>query len=69
MQLWFVTVVPKYLNFATFLKNLLAISILCFCPAFWWRDINIYIVFSVFYFLIDPFISLCVFIYGIYVFA
>jgi hypothetical protein len=44
----FVTVIPKYLNFATFSKGLLAIFMLWFCPAFWWRDINMYLVFSAF---------------------
>jgi hypothetical protein len=39
----FVTV-PKYLNCATFSKDLLAIFMLWFCPAFWWCDSNIYVV-------------------------
>jgi len=47
MQIWFVTVIPKHLNFATFSKDLLAISKLLFCPAVWWQDITIYLVFSV----------------------
>jgi hypothetical protein len=45
MQLWFVSVVPKYLKFDTFLRDLLAIFILCFCRAFLQRDINIYLAF------------------------
>jgi hypothetical protein len=36
------------LNSATFSKDLLAIFMLWFCPAFWWRDSNIHSVFSVF---------------------
>jgi hypothetical protein len=47
-QFWFVTVVPKYLNCATFSKDLLAIFMSWFCPAFWWQDSNIYLVFSAF---------------------
>jgi hypothetical protein len=38
-------VVSKYLNN---LKHLVPIFISWFCPAFWWRDSNIYLVFSVF---------------------
>jgi len=30
MQFWFVTVFPKYLTFTTLLKDLLAVSKLCF---------------------------------------
>jgi hypothetical protein len=45
---WFLTVVPKYLNCVTFLKHLLAIFMSWFCPAFLWRESNIYLVFSVF---------------------
>jgi hypothetical protein len=48
MQFWSVTVVLKYLNFATFSKDLLAFSILLFCPVFWWWDTTIYLVASVF---------------------
>jgi hypothetical protein len=48
IRIWFVIVVPKYLNFATFSKHLLAIFMSQLCPAFWWRDSNIYLVFSVF---------------------
>jgi hypothetical protein len=48
IRFWFVTVVPKYLNCATFLKHLSAIFMSWFCPPFWWRDSNIYLVFSVF---------------------
>jgi hypothetical protein len=47
-QNWSVAVVPKYLNCATFSKHLLPIFISWFCPAFWWQDGNIYLVFSVF---------------------
>jgi hypothetical protein len=41
-KFWFVTVVPKYLNCATFSNNILAIFMFWFCPAFWWRGSNIY---------------------------
>jgi hypothetical protein len=44
IKLWFVTVVPKYLNFAKFSKDLSPSFMLWFWPAFWWRDINIYFV-------------------------
>jgi len=40
MQFWFITVITKYLNFATFSMDLLAITNLWFYPAFWWRDIT-----------------------------
>jgi hypothetical protein len=43
----FVTVVPRYFNFATFSKCLLAIFMSWWCPAFWWRDSNTYLVCSV----------------------
>jgi hypothetical protein len=35
------------LNCATFSKHLLVIFMSWFCPAFWWRDSNMYLVFSV----------------------
>jgi hypothetical protein len=35
IKFWFVTVVPKYLNCATFSKHLLATFMSWFCPAFW----------------------------------
>jgi hypothetical protein len=41
-------VVPKYLNYTTFSKHLFPISMSRLCPPFWWRDSNIYLVFSVF---------------------
>jgi hypothetical protein len=40
MQTWFVTAVPKYLDLATYLKELSALSKLWFCPAFWVRCIH-----------------------------
>jgi hypothetical protein len=40
------TVALKYLNCDTFLKDLFAIFISRFRPTFWWRDSNIYLVFS-----------------------
>jgi hypothetical protein len=46
MKFFCVTVVPKYLIFATFSK--LAIFMSWFCPAFWWRDSNICLVFCAF---------------------
>jgi hypothetical protein len=42
--------VPKYLNFVTFSKNLLEISKLQFCLAFWWQEITIYLSFLWVYF-------------------
>jgi hypothetical protein len=47
-QILIVTVIPEHLNFATFSNDLLAIFILCFCPAFWLEDTNMYQAFSVF---------------------
>jgi hypothetical protein len=43
---WFVSTVLSYLNSATSSKDLFAIFMLCFCPIFWLRDTNIYLVFS-----------------------
>lgn len=40
-QFWFVSVIPKYLNFATFPKDLLVFCKLWFCPIFCWWDMNI----------------------------
>jgi hypothetical protein len=48
IKFWFITVVPKYMYYATFSKYLLANFISWFCPAFWWRDSNMYLVFSAF---------------------
>jgi hypothetical protein len=42
MPFRFVSVVPKYLNFATFSNYSLAVLIFWFCPEFWWRDMIIY---------------------------
>jgi hypothetical protein len=42
----FLLVVPKYLNCCTFSRHLLPIFMPWFCPAFWWRDSNIYLVLS-----------------------
>jgi hypothetical protein len=44
----FVTVVSKYLNLRIFSKHLLVIFMLCFCYAFWYGNINIYLVSYVF---------------------
>jgi hypothetical protein len=38
----------KYGNCVTFSKDVLAAFMFWFCPAFWWWDINIYLVFSAF---------------------
>jgi hypothetical protein len=48
MSFWFVSVVPKYLNFATFWNDSLAVLIFWFCSEFGWQDIIIYFVFSAF---------------------
>jgi len=48
MQFWFVAVVPKYLNFVTFMKDSLARVNLWFFPSFWWWDIQINLIFSAF---------------------
>lgn len=41
-----VSVLPRYLNFVTPLKDLLAILVLCFCPIVWLRNINLYLAVS-----------------------
>jgi hypothetical protein len=46
MEFRLVRVVPKYLNFFTLSKDLLSIFMLWFCPAFWFRDMTMYLVFS-----------------------
>jgi hypothetical protein len=46
MQFSSVSVVPRYLNVATSSKDLFDIFMLYFCPNFWLRDINMYLVFS-----------------------
>jgi hypothetical protein len=48
VKVLFVTVVPKYFDFATFSKYVLAVFMLCFSPAFWCRDFNTYLAFSTF---------------------
>jgi hypothetical protein len=48
IKLWFITVAPKYLNCDTFSNDLFAIFMSRFWPTFWWRDSNIYLVFSTF---------------------
>jgi hypothetical protein len=45
MQFRSVNVVPSYLNIATISKDLFAIFMLRFCPTFWLRDTNTYLVF------------------------
>jgi hypothetical protein len=67
-QIWFVTVVPKYLNCATFSNDLLTIFLPWFCPAFWWRDSNIYLVFSAVTYRLTSINKIFrVFLYGTYV--
>jgi len=41
IQFYFVIVVPKYLNIATFSTDLLAVIKSWFCPAFWWQYFNL----------------------------
>jgi hypothetical protein len=70
IKFWCVTIISKYQNCATFSKYLLAIFILWSCPAFWWRDSNIYLGFSAFTsrpISSSASIIVCVFVYGIYV--
>jgi hypothetical protein len=45
MQFWPVTVIPKYLNFTIFSKNLLSVSKLWTYPEFRWWDITMFLVF------------------------
>jgi hypothetical protein len=45
MHVWSVIVLRKYFKFATSSKCLFVTFMLCLSPAFW-RDINIYLVFS-----------------------
>jgi hypothetical protein len=62
IRFWFVIVVPKYVNWATFSKHLLVIFMSRFCPAFWWWDSNIHSVFSVYFvtdhYLLVPFLNI-----------
>jgi hypothetical protein len=41
----FVTVIKKYWNCATYSQGLLTSFIYRFCPTFWWRDSNVYLLF------------------------
>jgi hypothetical protein len=41
-------IVPKYLNCATFSNHTLPVFMSWFCPAFWWWDSDLYLVFTVF---------------------
>jgi len=45
-EFWFVNVILKYLNFATFSKDLLPIFIVWLYPVFCWEDVNIFLFFS-----------------------
>jgi len=47
-RILFVNVVPKYLNSSTLSMDLLSIFVLWFHPAFWSRDIIMYLVLSTF---------------------
>jgi hypothetical protein len=49
MKFWFDTVIPKYLNYDTFSKDLFAVFMSWFWLTFWSRDSNIYLVFSMFF--------------------
>jgi hypothetical protein len=42
IKFWFVTVVPKYLNYATLSNHLLTIFMSWFCSAVWWQDSNMH---------------------------
>jgi hypothetical protein len=48
VQIWSVTGSPKYFKISALSKDLLALFMLRFCPAFWWRENNIYLVFHAF---------------------
>ena len=47
IEFWLVTVVPKYLNPSTLSKEPLPVFILWLCPAFWSRDMTMYLVFYI----------------------
>jgi hypothetical protein len=48
IKFWFVTVVRKYFNCDTFSNELFAVFMYQIWPAFWWRDSNIFLVFTAF---------------------
>ena len=48
IEIWFITVVPKYLNCSTLPKELLSAFMLWICPAFWSPDMTMYLVLSAF---------------------
>lgn len=48
MEVWFVKVVARYLNFSTLSKHVLPVFMLWFCPSGWSWDTTIYFVFSAF---------------------
>jgi hypothetical protein len=70
IKAWLVTVIHKYLNRATFSKDLLAIFIVWFYPIFWWWHSNICLVLSAFTSrptsLVASSLSFCVLLYCIY---
>jgi hypothetical protein len=45
IEFWFVNIVPKYSNCSALSKELLSIFILWIRPAFWSRDMTMYLVF------------------------
>jgi hypothetical protein len=57
MQIWFVSVIPKYLNYAIFSNNLLAIFTLWFSPLHEAQDMNTYL--SLQYLFLDQFSYYC----------
>jgi hypothetical protein len=68
IKLSYVTAYPKYLNCATFSKNLLAFFTLWFCPDFWWRDNNTHLAFYAFTSTPTPLqceLEILLFLYGI----
>jgi hypothetical protein len=48
MEFWLVRVFPKHLKCSTVSNDLLPICMFPFCPAFWSRDMTIYLDFSAF---------------------
>ena len=48
MEVWFIGVVPKYLNYSSLSKHFSSVFILWFCHAFWSWDMTMYLVLSAF---------------------
>jgi hypothetical protein len=55
IELWFVRVVPKYSNYSTISKELLSIFMSRIRPAFWSRDMTMYLVLSAFILVRSPY--------------